>query len=61
MFSIQIYKENKPHPLAAMFLKNHDGLNNLDRGLQKKHSCNVILKSVQWFLTRRSLKFSIDI
>ena len=40
-----------------MGLMNHDGLNNLDRGLQKKHSCNVILKLVQWFLTRRFLNF----
>ena len=36
---------------------NHDGLNNLGRRLQKKHSCRVILKLVQWFLTRRFLKF----
>ena len=27
--------------------------------LHKIHSCNVIFKSVQWFLTRRSLKVSI--
>ena len=40
-FSIQINKENKPGPLAAIFFTNHDGLNNLDRGLHKKHSCNV--------------------
>ena len=44
-----------------MFLMNRDGLNNLGRGLQKEHSCHVILKSVQWFLTRRFLKFSIQI
>ena len=95
-----------PRPLAAMFLTNHDGLNNLGRGSPKKHSCRyieigplvpdkkifklfyidiwrpcfltnhdnlnnlgrgstwkdfyqVIMKSVQWFLTRRFLKFSL--
>ena len=31
----------------------------LDRGSPKEHFCQVILKSVQWFLTRRFLKFSI--
>ena len=34
-------------------------LNNLCRGSPKKHSCQVILKSVHWFLTRRFLNFSI--
>ena len=38
---------------------NHDGLNNLGRGSPKKHFCKLILKSVQWFLTRWFLKFSI--
>ena len=46
-----------PTPWGPCFLTNHDSLNNLDRGLHKKHSCNVIFKSVQWFLTRRSLNF----
>ena len=41
------------------FLTNHDGLNNLDNGLHKTNSTDVIFKSVQWFLTKRSLKFSI--
>ena len=50
-----------PAPWRPPFLMNHDDLNNLGRGLQKKHSCNVILKSVQWFLIRTSLKFSIQI
>ena len=36
-----------------MFFTNHDGLNNLGRGSPKEHLCQVILKSVQWFLTRR--------
>ena len=48
-----------PAPWRPCFLMNHDCLNNLDRGLHKKRSCNVILKSVQSFLTRRSLKVSI--
>ena len=30
--SIQIYRENKPCPQAAMFFATHDGLNNLGRG-----------------------------
>ena len=50
-----------PAPWQPCFLTNHDGLNNLGRRLQKKHSCRFILKSVQWFLTRRFLKFSIQI
>ena len=58
-FSIVIYRENKPHPLAALFLTNHDSLNNLGRGLPKKYFCQVILKSAQWFLTRRFLKFPV--
>ena len=52
-------KKKSPTPLAAMVLTYHDGLNNLGRKLQKKHSCRVILKSVQWFLTRRFLNFSV--
>ena len=41
--------------INLMFKKdmtNHDGLNNLRRGYPKKHFCQIILKSVQWFLTR---------
>ena len=45
--------QNKPHPLAVM--------NNLCRRLPKKHFCQTILKSVQWFLTRRFLEFSKEI
>ena len=59
-----------PNPWRLCFLMNHDGLNNLHRGLQKEHFVeshkrNIpamlynIFKSVQWFLTRRFLKFSI--
>ena len=33
--------------------------NTFGRGLTKKHFCQVILKSVQRFVTRRFLKFSI--
>ena len=47
-----------PDSWRPCFLTNHDGLNNLDRGLHKKHSCNVTLKSVKWFL-KRQLKFSV--
>ena len=35
---------------------NHDCLNKLDKGLPKEHFCYVILKSLQWFLTKRFLK-----
>ena len=40
---------------------NHDYLNNLGRGSPWKHFCQVIMKSVQWFLTRRFFEFSIKI
>ena len=51
----------KPYPLTAIFffLTNHDSLKKLGRGSPKEHSCQVKLKSVQWFLTRRFSKFSI--
>ena len=34
--SIKIYRENRPRPTGAMFLRHHDGLNNLGRGSPKK-------------------------
>ena len=40
-----------------MFLMNQDGLNNLGRGSPKEHFCQIILKLIQWFLTRSLLKF----
>ena len=46
-------------PWRPCFLTNPNGLNNLGRRLPKEHFCKIILKSVQWFLTRRFLKFSI--
>ena len=58
-FSISIYRENKPCPLATMFFDNRNSLNNLDRGSPKEHFCHVILNLVQWFLTTRFLNFSI--
>ena len=61
-FSMQIYGENKPHPYQPCFLTNHDSLNNLGKGSPRKHICQVILKSIQWFLTRRFFQvFYIDI
>ena len=61
-FSIKIYKENKPPPSWwPCFLTNPNGLNNLATGSPKEHFCKIIWKSVQWFLTRRFLKFSIQI
>ena len=38
-----------------------DGLNNLVRGSPRKHFCQVILKSVQLFLTKIFKVFYIDI
>ena len=40
---------------------NHDYLNKLGRGSPWKHFCEIIIKSVQWFQTRRFFKFSIKI
>ena len=50
-----------PAPWQPCFLKNRDDLNNLGRRLLKKHSCNVVLKSVRWFLTKGLLKLSKQI
>ena len=58
-FSIQIYRENKPRPWRPHFLKNSNGLNNLGRESLKEHFRKIILKSVQWFLTRRFFKFLV--
>ena len=50
-----------PAPWRPCFLTNPNGLNNLGRGSPKKTFCKIILKSVQWFLTRRFFKvFYID-
>ena len=53
----------KPYPLTAIFffffLRNHDSLKKLGRVSPKENSCQVKLKSVHWFLTRRFSKFSI--
>ena len=48
-----------PAPWWPCFLTNPNGLNNLGTGSPRGHFCKIILKSVQWFLTRRFLKFSI--
>ena len=50
-----------PTPWQPCFLTNHDSLNNLGRGSPKEHFCKIIWKSVLWFLTRKFLKFSIQI
>ena len=42
-------------------LMTHDGLNKLGKGSAKEHFCQIILKYIQWFLTRRFLKFSKQI
>ena len=47
--------------IFKVFLMNHNSLNKLGRRSRKEHSCQVVLKSVHWCLTRRFLKFSIQI
>ena len=46
VFSYRDIRENKPRPLATIFLTNHDCLNNLGTGSPKEHFCQMILKSV---------------
>ena len=61
-FSVYIYiyiGKISPTPERPCFLTNLNGLNNLDRASPKENFCKIILKSVQWFRTRRFLKFSI--
>ena len=48
-----------PASWRPCFLTNPNGLNNLGTGSPKEHFCKIIWKLVQWFLTRRFLKFSI--
>ena len=49
-------------PWRQCFLSNHDGLKNLGRGSPKEHFCQIIFKSVQWFLTRKIFNvFYIDL
>ena len=50
-----------PAPWWPCFLTNPNGLNNPGTGSPRGHFCKIILKSVQWFRTRRFLKFSIQI
>ena len=64
IFSSFLYRyigKISPAPWWPCFLTNPNGLNNLGRGSPKEHFCKIILKSVQWFRTRRFLKvFYID-
>ena len=46
LFSYRDIRENKPCPLAAIFLTNHDCLNNLGTGSPKEHFYQMILKSI---------------
>ena len=59
VFYIDYIGKISPAPWRPCFLTNPNGLNNLGRGSPKEHFCKIILKSVQWFRTRRFLKFSI--
>ena len=56
-FSIQIYSENKPRPLMAMFFDESKWLEQSWYRITK--GTFLVWKLVQWFLTRRFLKFSI--
>ena len=58
-FSIRCKGKISPAPWRPCFLTNPNVLNNLGRGSPKEHFCKIILKSVQWYLIRRFLKFSI--
>ena len=59
VFYIDYIGKISPAPWRPCFLTNPNGLSNLGRRSSKEHFCKIILKSVQWFLTRRFLKFSI--
>ena len=59
VFYIDYIGKISPAPWRPCFLTNPNVLNNLGRGSPKEHFCKIILKSVQWFRTRRFLKFSI--
>ena len=56
-------KKKKSHPpWRPWFLTYHDGLNNLGRKLQKKHSCRVIFKIGPVVSDKKIFKlFCIDI
>ena len=43
----------------TIYTTNPNGLNNLGRGSPKEQFCKIILKSVQWFRTRRFFKFLV--
>ena len=45
-----------PRQQPCLFLFNASRQLNLERGSPKEQFCQVILKLVQWFLTRRFLK-----
>ena len=59
VFYIDYIGKISPAPWRPCCLINPNGLNNLSKGASKEHFCKIILKSVQWFLTRRFLKFPI--
>ena len=62
VFYIDYIGKISPAPWRPGFLTNPNVLNNLGRGSPKEHFCKIILKSLQWFRTRRFFKvFHIDI
>ena len=59
-FLYRYTRKISPAPWRQGFLMNHDNLNNLGSESTRKHFCQVIMKSVLWFLTKIFiLKFSI--
>ena len=48
-----------PRPWRPCFSTDRNYLYNFGRGSPKEHLCEIILKSNQWFLTRRFLKFAL--
>ena len=59
VFYIDYIGKISPAQWRPCFLTNVNSFNNLGKGSPKEHFCKIILKSVQSFLTRRFLKFSI--
>ena len=59
VFYIDYIGKISPAPWRPCFLTNPNVLNKIGTGSPKEHFCKIILKSVQWFRTRRFLKFSI--
>ena len=61
---IALHPHPPPTPHSShvfFFLFNASWQLNLERGSPKEHFCQVILKLVQWFLTKRFLKYFVSL